>query len=98
MAVFPDGYAPVMRRPPGGLQFMRAWHKEWAMPTTRAISPAQDRPGEAPLKMLFERMAVPLTVAGTPGTCLGKRRLMVIYRVKLDVPDIPANISHTGQY
>jgi hypothetical protein len=98
MAVFPDGYAQVMRGATGGLQFMRAWHKEWAVPTTGAISPARDRPGEAPLKMLFERMAVPLAVAGTPGTCLGKRRLMAIYRVKLDVPDIPANISYTGQY
>ena len=97
-AVFRNGYEELMRRLTAGLQFMRAWHKEWVMPTTGAISPARDRPAEAPLKMLFERMAVPLTVAGTPGTCLGKRRLMVIYRVKLDVPDIPANISYTGQY
>jgi len=66
MAVFPDGYAQVMRGATGGLQFMRAWHKEWVVPTTGAISPARDRLGEAPLKMLFERMAVPLAVAGRP--------------------------------
>jgi hypothetical protein len=31
MAVFRDGYAEVMRRLTGGLQFMRAWHKEWVV-------------------------------------------------------------------
>jgi hypothetical protein len=49
--------------------------------------------GEAPLKMLFERVAMALAMAETPGAWLGKRRLMAIDGVKLDVPDIPANIS-----
>jgi hypothetical protein len=97
MAVFRDGYEGVMRRLTGGLQFMRAWHKEWVVPTTRAISKARDRLGEAPLKMLFERIAVPLAVAGTPGAWLGDRRLMAIDGVKLDVPDTPANIDGFGR-
>jgi hypothetical protein len=67
MAIFRDGYEEVMRRLTGGLQFMRAWQKEWVVPTTGAISQARDRLGEAPLKMLFERVAEPLAVAGTPG-------------------------------
>jgi Insertion element 4 transposase N-terminal len=67
MAVFRDGYEEVMRRLTGGLQFMRAWQREWAVPTTGAISQARDRVGEAPLKMLFERVAEPLAGAGTPG-------------------------------
>jgi hypothetical protein len=97
MAVFRDGYEEVMRRLTGGLQFMRAWHKEWAVPTTGAISQARDRLGEAPLKMLFERVAEPLSVAGTPGAWLGARRLMAIDGVKLDVPDTPANIEGFGR-
>jgi len=43
-----------------------------------ATSRARDRLGEAPLKMLFERVTVPLAVAGTPGALLGKRRLLAI--------------------
>ena len=81
-----------MRRLVGGLQFMRAWRKEWSVPTTGAISQARERLGEAPLKALFERIAEPLAVAGTPGAWLGERRLMAIDGVKLDVPDTPANI------
>jgi hypothetical protein len=97
LAVFRDGYEEVMRRLTGGLQFMRAWQKEWAVPTTGALSQARGRLGEAPLKMLFERVAEPLAVAGTPGAWLGGRRLMAIDGVKLDVPDTPANIEGFGR-
>jgi hypothetical protein len=67
MAVFRDGYAEVLRRLTGSLPFMRAWHQEWGVPATGAISQARDRLAEAPLKMLFERVAVPLAVPETPG-------------------------------
>ena len=97
MAIFRDGYEEVMRRLTGGLQFMHAWQREWAVPTTGAISQARDRLGEAPLKMLFERVAEPLAVAGTPGAWLEARRLMAIDGVKLDVPDTPANIEGFGR-
>jgi hypothetical protein len=97
MAVFRDGYEEVMRRLTGGLQFMRAWQQEWVVPTTGAISQARDRLGEAPLKMLFERLAVPLAVAGTPGAWLGERRLMAIDGVKLHVPDTRANVEGFGR-
>jgi hypothetical protein len=97
MAMFSDGYEEVMRRLVGGLQFMRAWQKEWSVPTTGAISQARERLGEAPLKALFEKIAEPLAVAGTPGAWLGARRLMAIDGVKLDVPDTPANIEGFGR-
>ena len=97
MAVFGDGYEEVMRRLVGGLQFMRAWHKEWSVPTTGAISQARDRLGEAPLKMLFERIAEPLAVPATPGAWLGSRRLMAVDGAKLDIPDTPANILEFGR-
>jgi hypothetical protein len=97
MAVFGDGYEEVMRRLVGGLQFMRAWRKEWSVPTTGAISQARDRLGEAPLKALFERIAEPLAVPGTPGAWLGSRRLMAIDGAKIDIPDTPANIREFGR-
>jgi hypothetical protein len=97
MAIFSDGYEEVMRRLVGGLQLMRVWQKEWSVPTTGAISQARERLGEAPLKTLFEKIAEPLAVAGTPGAWLGPRRLMAIDGVKLDVPDTPANIGGFGR-
>lgn len=97
MAVFADGYEEVMRRLVGGLQFMRAWQKDWSVPTTGAISQARERLGEAPLKALFEKIAEPLAVPGTPGAWLGGRRLMAVDGVKLDIPDSPANIDGFGR-
>ena len=97
MAIFRDGYEEVMRRLAGGLRFMRAWQKDWSVPTTGAISQARERLGEAPLKTLFERIAEPLGVAGTPGAWFGERRLMAIDGVKLDVPDTAANIEGFGR-
>ena len=97
LAVFHDGYEEVMRRLVGGLQFMGTWRREWSVPTTGAISQARERLGEAPLKALFDRIAEPLAVPGTPGAWLGSRRLMAIDGVKLDVPDTPANIEGFGR-
>jgi hypothetical protein len=97
MAVFSDGYEEVMRRLVGGLQFMRAWRKEWSVPTTGAISQARERLGEAPLKALFERVGEPLAPAGMPGAWLGSRRLMAIDGVKIDLPDTPANTDEFGR-
>lgn len=93
MTIFGDGYEEVIRRLVGGLQFMRAWRKEWSVPTSGAISQARERLGEAPLKVLFERIAEPLAVAGTPGAWLGSHRLMAIDGVKLDVPETPRNTA-----
>src|SRR5271170_5550040 len=45
MIIFGDGYEEVIRRLVGGLQFMRAWRKEWSVPTSGAISQARERLG-----------------------------------------------------
>jgi Insertion element 4 transposase N-terminal/Transposase DDE domain len=97
MAIFRDGYEEVTRRLTGGLAFMRAWRKDWAVPTAGAISQARERLGEAPVKALFERVAVPVAAPGAPGAWLGSRRLMAIDGVKLDMPDTPANVAGFGR-
>jgi hypothetical protein len=97
MAVFRDGYEEVTRRLTGGLAFMRAWQRDWAVPTTGAISQARERLGETPVRALFERVAAPLAAPGAPGAWLGSRRLMAIDGVKLDVPDTPANVAGFGR-
>jgi hypothetical protein len=97
LAIFRDGYEEVMRRLTGGLQFLRAWHRDWQVPTTGAISQARERLGEAPVKLLFEKVAAPLATPGAPGAWLGHRRLMAIDGVKLDVPDTAANLAWLGR-
>ena len=97
MAVFRDGYEEVMRRLTGGLMFMRTWSRDWSVPTTGAISQARERLGEAPVKLLFERVAMPLAAPGAPGAWLGHRRLMAIDGVKLDAPDTAANLAWLGR-
>ena len=97
MAIFRDGYEEVMRRLIGGLQFMRAWSQDWSVPTTGAISQARERLGEAPVKLLFEKVAAPLAAPGAPGAWLGHRRLMAIDGVKLDAPDTAANLAWLGR-
>jgi hypothetical protein len=97
MAIFRDGYEEVIRRLTGGLAFMRAWRQDWAVPTTGAISQARERLGEAPVRVLFERVAAPVAAPGAPGAWLGSRRLMAIDGVKLDVPDTPANVAGFGR-
>ncbi len=97
MVIFRDGYEEVTRRLTGGLAFMRAWRRDWAVPSTGAISQARERLGEAPLKALFERVAAPLAAPGAPGAWLGSRRLMAIDGVKLDVPDTPASVGGFGR-
>ena len=67
------------------------------MPTTGAISQARGPLGEAPLRMLFEKVARPLARAGVLGARPGDRRLMAIDGVKLDVPDTPAKIAWLGR-
>jgi hypothetical protein len=96
MAIFQDGYEEVMRRLVGGLQFMRAWRDDWVVPTTGALTRARNRLGEAPMRLLFDRVARPLAGEGTPGAWLGGRRLMAIDGVQIDVADTPANVAEFG--
>ncbi|KLL11615.1 hypothetical protein FrCorBMG51_10440 [Protofrankia coriariae] len=93
LAVFRDGYEEVMRRLVGGLRLMRVWRDEWTVPSTSALSQARERLGEEPLKMLFERVAVPLAKLSTPGAWLRSWRLMAIDGVNIDVPDTAENLT-----
>jgi transposase IS4-like protein/DDE family transposase len=98
MAIFRDGYEEVVRKMVDGLRFLRNWRDTWRVPTTGAISQARDRLGEAPMKALFDRVAVPLAKPGTPGAWLRSWRLMAIDGVQIDVPDTAANLQAFGKY
>jgi Insertion element 4 transposase N-terminal len=55
---FGEDYEEVMRQLANGLRFLGNWRGHWTVPTTSAISQARARLGEAPLKLLFARIAV----------------------------------------
>ncbi len=93
LSLFTDGYEEVIRKLVNGLRFARTWSKAWTVPTTSALSQARTRLGAAPLEALFERVAEPCALAGTPGAWLGQWRLMGIDGVMLDLPDTPTNLA-----
>ncbi|MGW2207644.1 IS4 family transposase [Streptomyces sp. NPDC001774] len=96
VAVFQDGCEEVMRRLVGGLRSVRAWRDGWKVPTDGAISQARERLCELPMRLLFERVAVPQASRGRDGAWLGGRRQMAIDGVQIDVPDTPANAAAFG--
>jgi hypothetical protein len=64
---FGDAYEEVMRLLVAGLLFTGSWQKDWQVPTTGAIAQARQRLGAEPLRLLFERVAVPCAQRGTRG-------------------------------
>jgi hypothetical protein len=52
--------------------------------------------GEAPLNLLFERIAVPMAQPGTRGAWCHGLRVMAIDGLVLDVPDTAANDEEFG--
>ncbi|MBB5955002.1 hypothetical protein FHS29_001572 [Saccharothrix tamanrassetensis] len=98
MCLFPDDdYEKVMRKLVGSLRMMGSWRSEWRVPTTSAITQARQRLGSEPLRLLFERLAVPVAESGTRGAWLGTRRIMAVDGFTLDLPDTPDNVSEFGK-
>lgn len=94
---FDDGYEEVMRKLVNGLRFLGTWREGWQVPTTSAISQARQRLGEEPLRVLFERVAVPMAQPGTKGAWFHGWRVMAVDGVVLDVPDTADNLAAFGR-
>lgn len=90
---YDDDYEEVMRKLVGSLEDMGSWRDEWAVPSTSAITQARQRLTADPLRMLFDKTAVPVAKRATKGAWLGSRRLMAIDGFMLDVPDTPDNVT-----
>ncbi|ABW12185.1 transposase IS4 family protein [Parafrankia sp. EAN1pec] len=95
---FDDDYDEVMRRLVGTLRWLGSWKGDWKVPSTGAISQARTRLGPEPLKLLFERVAVPVAGLGTKGAWLGSRRLVAVDGVHLDTADTPENADAFGRF
>jgi hypothetical protein len=94
---FGEDYEEVMRKLVGMLRSMGSWRDSWRVPSTSAITQARKRLGVEPLRVLFERTAVPVARRGTKGAWLGSRRLMAIDGFMLDVPDESQNVEEFGR-
>lgn len=93
---FGEGYEEVMRRLVGSLRQMGAWQRSWVVPSTAALTKARARLGPEPLRVLFERVAVPMAPVGLPGAYLAGRRVMAVDGTNVDVPDSPDNVTEFG--
>ena len=67
------------------------------LPSKSAIFQARERLGAEPVKVLFDRVAVPLATSETPGACLAGRRLVAIDGTCLDVADSDVNAEWFGR-
>jgi Transposase DDE domain/Insertion element 4 transposase N-terminal len=67
------------------------------LPSKSAIFQARERLGGEPVKALFDRVAAPLAVVGTPGAWLAGRRLVAIDGTCLDVADSVVNAEWFGR-
>jgi Insertion element 4 transposase N-terminal/Transposase DDE domain len=94
---FDDDYEEVMRKLVGSLKSMSSWRDNWTVPSTSAITQARQRLGADPLRVLFEKTAVPVARRGTKGAWLGSWRLMAIDGFTVDVPDTDANAAEFGR-
>jgi hypothetical protein len=95
---FGEAYEEVMRQLVNGLRFLGNWRDNWKVPTTSAISQARTRLGEAPLKLLFERIAVPMARPGTRGAWFHGLHTMAIDGLVFDVADTPDNDQEFGRF
>jgi hypothetical protein len=75
---FGEAYEEVMRQLVNGLRFLGNWRQDWTVPSASALSQARTRLGEAPLRLLFEQIAVPMARAGTRGAWFRGLRIMAL--------------------
>ena len=94
---FDEDYEEVMRLLVGSLKDLESWRDEWTVPSTSALTQARQRLKADPLRVLFERVAVPVAGRGTKGAWLGSRRVMAVDGFMLDIADTPDNVTEFGR-
>lgn len=90
-------YGEVLRCLLEGLRRLHGWRSSLPVASKSGISQARTRLGAAPLKCLFERVAVPLADRQTPGAWYRGRRLVSLDGTTVDVADVPDNVAAFGR-
>ncbi|MGV9612112.1 IS4 family transposase [Nocardia xishanensis] len=89
-------YQETMRKLVSGLEWASGQAPQWTTPTKAAIFQARRRLGSEPVRALYEKVAVPLSDAGAPGSWYRSWRLMSIHGSTMDAPATGANIERFG--
>lgn len=99
LALHADGsYEDVLGLMTDGLSWAGSGDAEPVrLPSKSGISQARERLGSTPLRTLFERVAQPLALVGTPGCWLAGRRMVAIDGMTLDVADSEVNAAEFGR-
>jgi hypothetical protein len=98
LAMFaPKGYTEVMCLLTRGLSWLRDEPSEGKTATVPAIAKARSRLGEAPLALLFSRIAGPLAPAGTSGAFWRGFRMLSVDEIVFELPDTAENTAAFGR-
>lgn len=96
LSLFPGtGYESVLRWLLCGLQWLSCG--TFRVSSKAALSKARQRLGEAPLRMLFDRWAVPFGSSAMKGCWWRKHHVVVLDGSTLALQDTPANDLHFGR-
>jgi hypothetical protein len=98
MALFSDAdYEAVIQKLVGPLRLWKSWDPSWTLPTSGGITQARKKLGSAPVKTLFERIAVPVASRLTLGAFCARRRLVSMDGMVFDLPDTEENTAEFGK-
>jgi hypothetical protein len=98
MALFSDAdYEAVIRKLVGPLRLWKSWDPSWTLPMSGGITRARKKLGFAPMKTLFERIAVPVASRLTLGAFCARRRLVSMDGMVFDLPDTEENTAEFGK-
>lgn len=90
-------YGEVLRCLLEGLRWLQGRRSFIPVASKSGISQARTRLGAAPLKCLFERVAVPIADRQTPGAWYCGRRLVSLDGTTVDVADVQDNVVAFGR-
>ncbi|MFD4441286.1 IS4 family transposase [Nocardia sp. NPDC058519] len=97
LALFaPSSYEEVMRKVTAGLEWALGWPHQRVVPTKAALFQARKRLGPEPLRVLFDKVAVPLADPRFPGGFYRSWRLMSVDGSTLELPGSEANVEQFG--
>ncbi|MGW6724949.1 IS4 family transposase [Nocardia sp. NPDC055029] len=97
LALFaPCSYEQVMRKVMAGLGWALGWPHQRVVPTKAALFQARKRLGPEPLRVLFEKVAVPLADPRVPGGFYRSWRLMSIDGRTVELPGSETNVEQFG--
>jgi hypothetical protein len=92
-----ESYEEVFAQLVAGLSWVSRWREKYVLPSSSGLAQARARLGAEPMRVLFQRVAVPLASLTTQGAWLAGRRLVSIDGTTFDVADSDENDAFFGR-